>query len=239
HELGRRVQTHPEALRGQPQTENRQLKTEDQPLMTRDELLDLYRRSGALLEGHFRLTSGLHSSGYLQCALVLQHPTHAEVLGRAIADSTRSLRPTAVLSPALGGVVIGHEVGRALGVRALFAERQDGQLTLRRGFVIAENDRVLVVEDVLTTGGSTRETMQVAKAAGAQVVGAASIVNRSGASPAFEVPFAALLDFALPTYGPDVCPACAQGLPVVKPGSRVVSAGRARRARRAGWAGQA
>src|SRR5499426_4719225 len=137
--------------------------------MTRDELLDLFRRSGALLEGHFRLTSGLHSSGYLQCALVLQHPEHAEALGRAIADRTRSLRPTAVLSPALGGVVIGHEVGRALGVRALFAERQDGALMLRRGFMLSETDRVLVVEDVVTTGGSTRETMQVASAAGGRV----------------------------------------------------------------------
>jgi len=188
--------------------------------MTRDELLDLFRRSGALLEGHFRLTSGLHSSGYLQCALVLQHPAHAEALGRAIADRTRSLRPTAVLSPALGGVVIGHEVGRALGVRALFAERQDGELMLRRGFVIAENDRVVVVEDVLTTGGSTRETMQVARASGGQVVGAASIVNRSGGQAEFDVPFASLLDIDLPTYEPDKCPLCAQGLPVVKPGSR-------------------
>ena len=193
--------------------------------MTRDELLDLFRRSGALLEGHFRLTSGLHSSGYLQCALVLQHPVHAEALGRAIADRTRSFRPTAVLSPALGGVVIGHEVGRALGVRALFAERQDGALTLRRGFVIAENDRVLVVEDVLTTGGSTRETMQVARASGGQVVGAASIVNRSGGRAEFDVPFASLLDVDLPTYEPDTCPLCAKGLPVVKPGSRVMADG--------------
>ena len=192
--------------------------------MTRDELLDLFRRSGALLEGHFRLTSGLHSSGYLQCALVLQHPQHAETLGRAIGDRTRGLRPTAVLSPALGGVVIGHEVGRALGVRALFAERQDGALALRRGFVIAENDRVLVIEDVLTTGGSTRETMQVAKASGAQVVGAASIVNRSAGPPDVDVPFASLLDIALPTYEPEKCPLCAQGLPVVKPGSRPVVA---------------
>jgi orotate phosphoribosyltransferase len=191
--------------------------------MTRDELLDLFRRSGALLEGHFRLTSGLHSSGYLQCALVLQHPAHAEALGRAIADRTRSFRPTAVLSPALGGVVIGHEVGRALGVRALFAERQDGELTLRRGFVIAENDRVLVVEDVLTTGGSTRETMQVARASGGQVVGAASIVNRSGGRAEFDVPFASLLDIDLPTYEPDKCPLCAQGLSVIKPGSRPVA----------------
>jgi orotate phosphoribosyltransferase len=192
--------------------------------MTRDELLDLYRRSGALLDGHFRLTSGLHSSGYLQCALVLQDPPHAEALGRAIADRTRDLRPTVVLSPALGGVVIGHEVGRALGVRAIFAERQDGALALRRGFVISESDRVLVVEDVLTTGGSTRETMQVARAAGGYVVGAAAIVDRSAGAARFDVPFAALVDVTLPTYEPDKCPLCAQGLPVVKPGSRVVTA---------------
>jgi orotate phosphoribosyltransferase len=201
--------------------------------MTRDELLDVFRRSGALLEGHFRLTSGLHSPGYLQCALVLQYPQHAEVLGRAIADRTRDLRATVVLSPALGGVVIGHEVGRALGVRAIFAERQDGVLTLRRGFVIGENDRVLVVEDVLTTGGSTRETIQVAKAAGGQIVGAAAIVDRGGSAgstvPAgaraaeLGVPFAALLQVDLPTYQPDQCPLCAQGLPVVKPGSRPVA----------------
>ena len=197
--------------------------------MTRDELLDLFRKSGALLEGHFRLTSGLHSSGYLQCALVLQHPQHAEALGAALASRTRDLRPTVVMSPALGGVVIGQEVGRGLGVRAIFAERQDGALTLRRGFMLGENDRVLVVEDVLTTGGSTRETMQVARAAGAHVVGAASIVDRSvpsqgAARPiALGVPFVSLLEIALPTHEPDRCPLCAQGLPVMKPGSRPVA----------------
>jgi orotate phosphoribosyltransferase len=190
--------------------------------MTRDELLNLYRQSGALLEGHFRLTSGLHSPGYLQCALVLQHPQNAEALGRAIADRVRDVRATVVLSPALGGVVIGQEVGRALGVRAIFAERQDGALALRRGFTLATTDRVLVVEDVMTTGGSTRETMQVAKAAGGQVVGAASIVDRSGGTIRFDVPFTALLEIALPTYDPDTCPLCAQGLAVVKPGSRPV-----------------
>src|SRR6185369_13816044 len=174
--------------------------------------------------GHFRLTSGLHSSGYLQCALVLQHPQSAESLGSAIAQRTRNLRATAVLSPALGGIVIGQEVGRALGVRALFAERQDGQLLLRRGFTLSETDRVLVIEDVLTTGGSTRETMEVAKAAGAQVVGAASIVDRSGGTARFDVPLASLLDMALPTYEPGVCPLCAQGIAVVKPGSRPVVA---------------
>ena len=207
--------------------------------MTRDELLDVYRRSGALLEGHFRLTSGLHSPGYLQCALVLQHPQQAEALGRAIAERVRHLVATVVLSPALGGVVIGQEVGRALGVRAMFAERQDGKLALRRGFTLDIADRVLVVEDVMTTGGSTRETIEVAKAAGGQVVGTASIVDRSAStqdrpepdqgatgsgqaatSLQFDVPFVTLLRIDLPTYAPDKCPLCAQGLPVVKPGSR-------------------
>src|ERR1700674_1767861 len=139
--------------------------------MTRDDVLDLFRRSGALLEGHFRLSSGLHSTGYLQCALVLQYPSDAEALGRALAARVRHLRPTIALSPALGGVVIGHEVGRALGVRAMFGERQDGVLTLRRGFMIAETDRVLVVEDVLTTGGPARATIPGATPAGAHAGG--------------------------------------------------------------------
>jgi orotate phosphoribosyltransferase len=192
--------------------------------MTRDELLDLFRRSGALLEGHFRLTSGLHSPGYLQCALVLQHPPQAEALGRAIAGRVQDLRPTVVLSPALGGVVIGHEAGRALGVRAIFCERQEGRLALRRGFTLDATDRVLVVEDVMTTGGSTRETIEVARAAGGQVVGTASIVDRSpSGSLQFDVPFASLLRIDLPTYEQDQCPLCAQGVAVVKPGSRPVA----------------
>jgi orotate phosphoribosyltransferase len=188
--------------------------------VTRDELLDLFRRAGALLDGHFRLSSGLHSPGYLQCALVLQHPDAAERLGRALAGRTSALHATVVLSPALGGVVIGQEVGRALGIRAIFAEREDAVLTLRRGFTLSETDRVLVVEDVLTTGGSTRETMQLARAAGARVVGAACIVDRSGGAAAFDVPLHALVELFLPTYEPDACPLCAQGRPVVKPGSR-------------------
>jgi orotate phosphoribosyltransferase len=191
--------------------------------MRRDELLDLFRRSGALLDGHFRLSSGLHSTGYLQCALVLSAPRSAEALGEAIASRVRSLGASVVLSPALGGVVIGQEVGRALDVRAIFAERLDGVLTLRRGFTLSETDRVLVVEDVITTGGSTLETMQVARAAGARVVGAASIVNRSGGAASFDVPCEALLEIDLPTYQPDACPLCAKGLPVVKPGSRPIA----------------
>jgi orotate phosphoribosyltransferase len=188
--------------------------------MTRDELLYLFRHSGALLEGHFKLSSGLHSPGYMQSALVLQHPQHAEALGRALAEKMRDLDATVVLSPALGGLIIGHEVARALGVRAIFAERQEGALLLRRGFTLDKEDRVLVVEDVLTTGGSTRETMSVAAATGARIVGAAAIVDRSGGAVRFDVPFAALLDMALPTYDPLACPLCADGHPVVKPGSR-------------------
>jgi len=185
-----------------------------------DSVIDVFRRVGALLEGHFRLTSGLHSSGYLQCALVLQHPKEAERLGELIAERTRGLAPTVVLSPALGGIVIGQEVGRALGVRAIFAERQDGKLTLRRGFALSPDDRVLVVEDVVTTGGSTRETIDVARAMDARVVGAASIIDRSGGTQSLDVPYHALATVAPPTYQPESCPLCLAGLPVIKPGSR-------------------
>jgi orotate phosphoribosyltransferase len=188
--------------------------------MSADAVLDRFRRVGALLEGHFRLTSGLHSPGYLQCALVLQHPQEAEACGTAIAGRTRDLGATVVLSPALGGIVIGQEVARALGVRAIFAERQDGLLTLRRGFSLSADDRVLVVEDVVTTGGSTRETLEVARAAGARAVGAASIIDRTGGASVVDVPYHALATVSLPTYQPDSCPLCASGLPVVKPGSR-------------------
>ena len=190
------------------------------PPATAENTVDLFRRVGALLEGHFRLSSGLHSSGYLQCALVLQHPREAEVCGAAIASRVRELQSAVVLSPALGGIVIGHEVARALGVRAIFAERQDGTLTLRRGFALEPGERVLVVEDVVTTGGSTRETMTVARAAGATVIGAAAIIDRSGGQQNLDVPFHALATIDLPVYQPDACPLCARGEPVVKPGSR-------------------
>src|SRR5262245_16872069 len=188
--------------------------------MNETEVLDLFRQSGALLEGHFRLSSGLHSDRYLQSALVLQHPDFAEQLGRALAARTEHLQPTAVLSPALGGIVIGQEVGRALQVRALFAERQDGKLSLRRGFTLSPADRVLVVEDVITTGGSTRETIAVAEAAGASVVGAAAIIDRGSDPGRVNLPLQALVRMEVPTHQPDSCPMCASGTPVVKPGSR-------------------
>jgi orotate phosphoribosyltransferase len=189
--------------------------------MEQNEALDLYRRTGAYLEGHFRLSSGLHSPGYLQSALVLQHPGDARSLGAGIAEKVKSCRSTVVLSPALGGLIIGHEVARALGVRAIFAERAGGTaLTLRRGFTLAPSDRVLVVEDVFTTGKSTRETMEVARNAGAGVVGAAAIVDRSGGTIDFGVPAYALVRLEVPTYEPEKCPLCAEGIALVKPGSR-------------------
>jgi orotate phosphoribosyltransferase len=191
------------------------------PSVSVDSVLNRFRRVGALLEGHFRLTSGLHSPGYLQCALVLQHAREAEACGDEIAAKIRDLNPQVVLSPALGGIVIGQEVGRALDVRAIFAERQDGKLTLRRGFSLEPGERVLVVEDVVTTGGSTRETIDVARAAGATVVGAAAIIDRSGGQQNLDVPFHALATLSLPTYQAESCPLCVAGQPVIKPGSRV------------------
>ena len=184
--------------------------------MTSKDVLDRFTRLGALLEGHFRLSSGLHSPSYLQCALVLQHPAEAEALGRALGEKLAARRappPTAVLSPALGGLIIGHEVARALGVRAIFAERAEGVLTLRRGFDLGPADRVVIIEDVLTTGGSTRETMEVAKQRGAAVVAAGAVINRSGQDSPVDVPFAALAALTPPTYKPDACPLCEKGTP--------------------------
>ena len=189
-------------------------------VMNQETVLSLFRDSGALLEGHFKLTSGLHSAKYLQSALVLQHPKHAEALGRALADQLRDLHATVVLSPALGGLIIGHEVARGLGVRAIFAERQDGALSLRRGFSLSSSDRVVVIEDVVTTGKSTRETMDVAEQTGAKVVGAGSIIDRSGGHSNLGVPFHPLVTLTVTTHDPADCPMCAAGQPVVKPGSR-------------------
>ena len=188
--------------------------------MTDTEVLALFREAGALLEGHFKLSSGLHSDRYLQSALVLQYPDFAEELGRALARRLEHLQPTVVLSPARGGLVIGQEVGRALQVRSIFAERQDGKLTLRRGFTLAPADRVVVVEDVITTGLSTRETIEAAEATGAQVMGAAAIVDRGSDASRLNVPLQALVRMQVAAYQPEACPMCAAGQPVVKPGSR-------------------
>jgi orotate phosphoribosyltransferase len=183
--------------------------------------LDDMTAAGALLEGHFKLSSGLHSPRYLQCALFLADPARAEAAGRQLAARLKNCGVQVVTAPALGGVIIGHEVARALGVPFLFSERADGVMQLRRGFALDPGDRVLVVEDVVTTGGSTREVMDVVRQHGGVVVGVGSMVNRSGhENPFAPLPYTALLTVDVPTYPPDACPLCAAGAPVVKPGSR-------------------
>ncbi|MGH9764330.1 MAG: orotate phosphoribosyltransferase [Blastocatellia bacterium] len=184
------------------------------------EILSLFISTGALLEGHFQLSSGLHSRNYLQCALLLQHPDVAERLGRSLADHFRNLQVSAVVAPAIGGIIVAHEVARALGVRALFTERENGVMTLRRGFSVTPGERVLVVEDVVTTGGSTRDTIEAVSRAEGQVVGAGSMVDRSGGAADVGVARAALLTLTVPAYDPAECPLCRDGVPAVKPGSR-------------------
>ena len=190
-------------------------------------VLDLFTQTGAWLQGHFRLTSGLHSSGYLQSALVLQHPQHAELLGRNLATAmlglTKGEAPGLVVSPALGGLIIGHEVARALGVRFLFTERDaDRRMSLRRGFSLAQGERVFVVEDVITTGGSTKEVIDIVAAAGAVPLAAGSIIDRSGGAAELGIPRVALETLTVPAFDPNQCPLCREGQPVTKPGSRPV-----------------
>ncbi len=188
--------------------------------MTQDEVLDLYQKTGALLTGHFLLSSGLHSERYLQSALVLQQPDSATRLCAALAEHFRNSTIEAVIAPALGGVFVSHETARALGVRALFAERVNGELTLRRGFTIKPGERVLVVEDVITTGKSTRETIEVVKKAGGVVVAAASLVDRSGGKAELGVPYKALVTLEVPSFTAEECPLCKAGSAPIKPGSR-------------------
>jgi orotate phosphoribosyltransferase len=180
---------------------------------------DLFEGCGALLKGHFLLSSGLHSDRYLQCALVLAEPARAEALGRALAAAIAP-RPDLVVSPALGGLIIGHEVARALGVRHFFTERVDGAVALRRGFALKPGERVLVVEDVVTTGKSTKEVFDVVRAAGAEAAGACAIVDRSEGKAGLGVPFSALWTVSVPAWPPADCPLCRTGVPAVKPGSR-------------------
>ena len=187
-------------------------------------LLSIFQQTGALLEGHFQLTSGLHSPRYLQCALVLQYPQHAEWTGRALASHFADERISAVVAPAIGGIVVAHETARALGVRALFTEREMGAMSLRRGFSLSEGERVLVVEDVVTTGGSTRETIDAVTRSGGAVVGAGSLVDRSGGAVDVGSRRVALMTLDVPAYDPADCPLCRQGTPTVKPGSRNTAA---------------
>jgi orotate phosphoribosyltransferase len=185
-----------------------------------EEVIQKFKAAGALLEGHFVLTSGLHSSKYLQCALVLQDPREAAAFGQAIADHFQNAQIQLVASPAIGGIVIGHEVARALGVRFLWTEREAGEMTIRRGFSVAPGVRTLVVEDVVTTGGSTRETVDALRQAGAEVIGAASIIDRSSGAADVGVPRIALATLDVTSVASSSCEACARGEIAIKPGSR-------------------
>ncbi len=185
------------------------------------ELLQLFEKSGAVSRGHFTLSSGLHSDTYVQCALVLQHPQHAERLGRSLAARFERAPIECVASPALGGIIVGHEVARALGVRAIFAERDaSGHLTLRRGFAVEPGEGVLVVEDVWTTGGSTEETIAAIAEAGGRVIAAGALIDRSGGRLSLPVRTQALLEIAIQNYEPEDCPLCRAGGTPERPGSR-------------------
>lgn len=184
------------------------------------DILEHFRKTNALLDGHFILSSGLHSPSYLQCALALQLPADAARFGRAIADRFADGEIETVASPAIGGLVIGYAVAQALDVRFLWTERQDGAMTLRRGFTLEPGEKILVVEDVITTGGSTRECIAALEAGGGSVVAAASIIDRSNGKADVGVPRISLASIDVPTFDPAVCPMCARGDEAYKPGSR-------------------
>lgn len=191
--------------------------------MNSEQILDHFKSAGALLDGHFLLSSGLHSPNYLQCALALQYPADAEKFGKAIAEQFLGQQIETVASPAIGGLVIGYAVAHALNVRFLWTERVDGKMTLRRGFEIKPGERILVVEDVITTGGSTRECIAALEEHGANVVAAASIIDRSNGTADVGVPRISLASLDVPTYSEDACPMCQTGDKPYKPGSRAAT----------------
>ncbi|MEE8359960.1 MAG: orotate phosphoribosyltransferase [Candidatus Omnitrophota bacterium] len=187
--------------------------------MKEAEVLKIFQESGALQSGHFKLSSGLHSGQYMQCALVLQHPRYAEKLCKALAEKFKDDKVAVVVGPAIGGIVVSCEVGRALGVRSIFTEREDGKTKFRRGFSVDKNDRVLVVEDVVTTGKSTKEVLEVIRSTGASIVGIGALVDRLNGT-AFNENYASLVRIEIPTFKPEECPLCKKEQPVIKPGSR-------------------
>lgn len=189
-------------------------------MIKENEIMEIFKKSGALLSGHFKLSSGLHSNQYMQCALVLQYPEYAAKLGKGIADKFKNDRITVVAGPALGGIIIAHEVARALGVRCIFGEREDKNMKLRRGFQVGPEDRVLVVEDVVTTGGSLKELADFIEGSGGKIEGAAAIIDRSGGNTGFKVKFKALASLNIEALTEESCPLCRKNIPITKPGSR-------------------
>lgn len=191
-------------------------------MFTQEQVLEIFERTGVLLEGHFRLTSGLHAAKYLQCAQLLQYPHEAGPLCEQLAEYFKDSDATVVAGPATGGIILAYEVAKALGVKNIFGERENGVMTFRRGFKVEPTDKVLVLEDVVTTGGSVKELIECVRAAGAEVVGVASLVNRSGGRVDFGVPFKSLVNLDITTYQPEDCPMCKEGSVAYKPGSRQV-----------------
>ncbi len=192
--------------------------------LSHDDILSMFRDSEALLQGHFLLTSGKHSPNYFQCAKVLQYPKYLTSLCRELSEQFKTSNIETVISPAIGGVIVGTEVGRQLNVKTIFAERKDGQMQLRRGFSLKKGERVLVVEDVITTGGSVKEVIEIVKAEGAEVCGVASIVDRSNGAVKLSENQCCLLPMEVTMYEPESCPLCRQNIPLVKPGSRASNA---------------
>ena len=188
--------------------------------LTSDEYLDVFRKSEALLDGHFLLTSGKHSAQYMQCAQVLQYPDRAAILAEGLAAAFRDQKVQTVIGPATGGILVAHEVAKALGVRALFTERENGVMRLRRGFTLSPGERVLVVEDVITTGGSVREVLAVVQEFEAISVGVGVLVDRTGGTVDFGLPQRSIIQLNIQAYEAKECPLCAQGIPAIKPGSR-------------------
>jgi len=188
--------------------------------MKEQKILEIFNKTNALLKGHFKLSSGLHSGSYFQCALVLQYPKYAQLLCGELAGQFKVDKPDVVIAPAIGGIFVAHEVARAIGCRSIFTERENNVMTLRRGFTIEKSDRVLVVEDVITTGGSTLEVINVVKQTGATIVGVGAIVNRSCEGIDFGVKFNSLIELNIVTFKPEECPFCKDKVPLVKPGSR-------------------
>jgi orotate phosphoribosyltransferase len=191
-------------------------------MLTKDEVQSIFEKTGAMLKGHFQLTSGRHGDQYFQCALVLQHPRYTGVLCRELAGRFDGDRITTVIGPAMGGIIVSYEVARALGVRSLFTERDNGVMSLRRGFSVEPGEKVLVVEDVITTGGSVREVIEVVRGLGGKVVGVGVLVDRSNGTAKLGVRTEALLTTEVVSYAPEDCPLCKIGIPAVKPGSRNV-----------------
>ena len=188
--------------------------------LSREDILSIFRETGALLEGHFILTSGLHSSTYFQCAQIFQYPEYSEKLCRDIARHFRDVEIDLVVSPAVGGIIFGYELARQLGVRNVFTEREGGAMTLRRGFKVNPGEKILVAEDVTTTGGSVKELIKAVTNMGGDILAVTSIVDRSGGKVQFGVPYYSLFQMDVKNYDPDDCPLCGQGSRAIKPGSR-------------------